>query len=144
MRHQKTGDKHIIRLDKGEKVLNSLTAWCEESDIHAGFFRGIGAVEYASFGYYDLKEKQYHFTEYNEMLEVASMQGNVALKEGKPFLHVHAVFSGPDNNARGGHVEEMTVGVVLEVVLEPLSEKLDRAHDEDIGLFLMDLPCAPK
>lgn len=139
MRHQKIDDTYIIRIDKGEKVLESLTAWCEEHDIRAAHLRGIGAVEFASFGYYDLDAKQYHFTEYNEMLEVASMQGNVALKEGKPFLHVHAVFSGPDNNARGGHVQEMIVGVVLEVVLEPLSREIVREHDECIGLYLMDV-----
>lgn len=139
MRHQKIDDTYVIRLDKGEKVLESLTAWCEANNVSAAHLRGIGAVEHASFGYYDIGAKQYHFTEYNEMLEVVSMQGNVALKEGKPFLHVHAVFTGQDNTARGGHVQEMTVGVVLEVMLEPLSHEIVREHDECIGLYLMDL-----
>lgn len=117
----------------------SLTEWCREHDVRSATLSGIGAVEYASFGYYDLTDRTYHFTQYTEMLEVASMQGNVALKDGKPFLHVHAVFSGQDNNAIGGHVEEMRVGVVLEVNLRPLSREIVREHDECTGLHLMDL-----
>lgn len=139
MEYQKKGETYIIRIDKGERVLETLTAWCEEHGFHTGFFRGIGAVEALSCGYYALADKQYHFTQYEGLFEVLSMTGNVALKENKPFLHVHGVFSGTDNTAFGGHVEEMTVGVVLEVVFQPLAINIDRTYDNEIGLFLMDL-----
>ena len=139
MEYKKIDGKYIIRINKGENVMEFLTNWCEEKGIHSGVLSGIGAVEFASCGYYNLEEKKYYFTQYNTMLEVLSMTGNVAIKEGKPFLHVHAVFSGEDNKAFGGHVEEMRVGVVLEVVLEPLSKEIVREHDECIGLYLMNL-----
>lgn len=139
MRHQKIDDKYVIRIDKGEKVMAALTNWCKEQGVRSGFFSGIGAVEHASCGYYNLEEKKYYFTTYNQPLEVISMIGNVAIKDGEPFLHVHAVFSDTENNAFGGHVEEMTVGVVLEVSLEPLSKEVVREHDECIGLYLMDV-----
>lgn len=139
MRVTKNDDKYIMRIDKGENVLESITSWCVENDIKAGVFSGIGAVEYVSCGYYALDEKKYYFKQYDQLLEVLSMQGNIALKEEKPFPHVHAVFSGTDNKAFGGHVEEMRVGVVLEVVFEALSKPIVREHDECIGLFLMDV-----
>jgi len=139
MRHQKIDEKYIIRIDKGEKVIETLTNWCKENSVQTGLISGIGAIKWASFGYYSLEEKKYYFKEYNEPLEVISMQGNVAVKDGEPFLHVHAVFSDEKNDAFGGHIEEMIVGVVLEVVLEPLSKEIVRKHDECIGLYLMDV-----
>lgn len=139
MRITENSGKYILRIDKGENVLASITSWCEKEGIRAGFFSGIGAVEFVSCGYYALDEKKYYFKQYDELLEVLSMQGNIAIKDGKPFAHVHAVFSGTDNNAFGGHVEEMRVGVVLEVVFEPLKNEIVREHDECIGLYLMSI-----
>lgn len=139
MTHQHIDGTYIIRIDKGEKVMEALTDFCEEKSIHGATLSGIGAVQFASCGYYNLEEKKYYFTQYEKMLEVLSMTGNVALKGGKPFLHVHAVFSGEDNTAFGGHVEEMEVGVVLEVMLTPLSNPIVREHDECTGLYLMRL-----
>ena len=137
MKYTKTDDRYIIKIERGEDVLATLTSFCEQEGIKNALLTGIGAVEWVSCGYYELSTKKYHFTEYNEIVEVVSMTGNVALKEGKPFLHLHAVFTGTKNKAFGGHVQEMRVGVVLEAVLTPLSSSIVRELDEDIGLFLM-------
>ena len=137
MKYTKTDDRYIIKIERGEEVMATLTSFCEQEGIKNALLTGIGAVEWVSCGYYELSTKKYHFTEYDEMVEVISMTGNVALKEGRPFLHVHAVFTDTKNKAFGGHVQEMRVGVVLEVVLTPLSSSIVRELDEDIGLFLM-------
>lgn len=137
MKYTKTDDRYIIKIERGEDVLATLTSFCEQEGIKNALLTGIGAVEWVSCGSYELSTKKYHFTEYDEMVEVVSMTGNVALKEGRPFLHVHAVFTDTKNKAFGGHVQEMRVGVVLEVVLTPLSSSIVRELDEDIGLFLM-------
>lgn len=140
MRYQKSGDRYIITIKKGENVIESLTAFANEHGIENAHFSAIGAVEHASCGYYALNEKKYHFKQYDALLEVVSATGNIMLKEGAPFVHLHAVFTGTDNAAFGGHVEEMRVGVTLEVVLTPLPSALAREHDEEIGLFLISCP----
>lgn len=138
MQYTKTDNQYIIKIGKGEEVLSSLTDFCVREGIENALIKGIGAVEWVSCGYYALDTKTYHFTQYDQLVEVASMTGNVMLKEGKQFLHVHAVFTDTSNTAFGGHVEEMRVGVVLEVVLTPLTSRIERKLDEHIGLFLMD------
>ena len=140
MHFKKNGDTYIIAIHKGEEVLSVLTTFCTENYISNGYFRGIGAVDYLACGYYELEEKKYHFTHYDQMLEVVSMTGNVMLKDGTPFIHVHGVFTDTTNNAFGGHIKEMKVGVTLEVILTILPTKLDRKLDEDIGLFLINCP----
>jgi hypothetical protein len=139
MRHTKSNDTYIIRIDKGEEVVSNLTKFCVENDIKNATFNGIGALEWLKCGYYALSEKQYHFAEYDSLVEVVSLTGNVMLKDGKPLIHVHGVFTDTGNKAFGGHIVEMRVGVVLEVMLSPLSTSLSRLHDDCIGLYLIDL-----
>ncbi len=133
--------KYIIKIERGELVVETVTNFCRDQKILNGTFTGIGAVDRLTCGYYELKEKKYYFTDYDSMIEVVSLTGNVVLKEDKPFVHVHGVFTDTKNQAFGGHIDEMRVGVVLEVIFTPLSSNITRVLDEDIGLALLDLPC---
>jgi len=140
MKHTHTDDRYLITIDQGENFIESLTAFAKKHDIKNAAFTGIGAVDYIKCGYYHLSEKKYHFTEYNSLCEVVSLTGNIALKESTPFVHAHGVFTDEENKAFGGHIEEMRVGVTLEIALTPLATEIERKLDEDIGLFLLDLP----
>lgn len=140
MQYQDTDRGYMVVINKGENLVSTLTEFAKEKDISNAVFRGIGAVESLTCGYYDLQEKEYHFHDYEQMLEVVSMIGNVMLKDDEPFIHVHGVFTDETNNAFGGHVKEMTVGVTLEVYLETLDSKCDRQLNEEIGLFLINCP----
>jgi uncharacterized protein len=139
MHSLKTDTTIILRIDKSEDVVKSITEFCTKERINNAYFTGIGAVGKLTCGYYNLEEKQYHFTEYSEPLEVVSLTGNVMLKDGTPFVHVHGVFTDIENKAFGGHVVEMNVHVVLEVMLTPLSTKIERHIDDCVGLALLEL-----
>lgn len=125
-------------MDKGENVIESITRFSKAEGIQNAHFSAIGAVEFVSCGYYSLPEKKYYFKQYDEMLEVVSATGNVMLKDGQPFIHLHAVFTNTDNTAFGGHVEEMRVGVTLEIIVTVLDSQLSRELDENIGLHLIN------
>lgn len=121
-------------------MIKTLTSFSNAHGIQNAHFSAIGAVEYVSCGYYSLVEKKYYFKQYDELVEVVSSTGNIMLKDGVPFVHLHAVFTDTDNNAFGGHVEEMRVGVTLEVILVPLQSSVSRVHNDNIGLFLINCP----
>lgn len=135
--------EYFIRLVRGEEVLPSIVTFCKQEAITAGSFRAIGAVEKSKIGYYDLSQKKYGQKEYPEAMEVASMTGNIALVDGEPFVHCHAVLSGiaagTENQPVGGHVFEATVAVTLEVHLVAFNDSITRELDQDIGLKLLHL-----
>ncbi len=141
MRSTQDGGKHIIVLERGENVVAALKGYCTEKNITAGVFTGIGAVERVEIGYYNLSERAYHFRAEAGVFEVASMNGNVALVEGKPFIHAHAVLSRCDESLEciGAHIKEAFVAVTLEVVLTELKVTLGRKLNENIGLKLLDI-----
>jgi hypothetical protein len=139
MHFYKAPSTTILRIDRGEDVVETITKFCVKEGIVNAYFSGIGAVETLTCGYYNLDEKQYHFKDYAEPLEVVSLSGNVILRDGKPFVHVHGVFTDTENRVFGGHIVEMKVHVVLEVMLTPLQSALERHMDDCIGLALMRL-----
>jgi predicted DNA-binding protein with PD1-like motif len=71
---------------------------------------------------------------------VVSFQGNAALKDGAPFLHIHGVFGRQDFSVYGGHVKEARVRPTLEVWLRTENVPVRRTRDEATGLDLLDLP----
>lgn len=135
--------EYFVRLVRGEEVIPSIVAFCKEQTITAASFRAIGAVEKSKIGYYDLTHKKYGQKEYVDAMEVASMTGNVALVDGEPFVHCHAVLSGiaagTENQPVGGHVFEATVAVTLEVHLIAFNENITREMDDEIGLKLLSI-----
>lgn len=128
----------LIKLSRGEDVLATLSTYFATAGIQNASFTGIGAVNELRCGYYDLEKREYFFKDYEGMYEVVSLSGNVILKDAKPFIHLHAVFTDEQNHAFGGHVDAMRVGVTLEIVLTVFSTSLSRAYDEETGLFLID------
>lgn len=137
MQYTSTDKGYIIRLVRGEKIVNTLTSFCEKENIHSGVFHGIGAVETPELGYYNLDTKEYKWQQIEKMLEIVSLTGNVALVENKPFIHAHVVVSDDEFIAYGGHLKEGTVGASCEIYLTDFGIDIKREFDEVTGLKLI-------
>ena len=139
MQFQKVGKDYLINIDKDEKVVKTLTRFCRENGIKNGKLSGIGAVKKTEIGAYDLSMKEYIKREYSEILELLSLEGNVALKDGEPFIHAHVVLSDHNMQTLGGHLFETTVGVAGEFFLTQFDGNAYRELKPDIGLACMCL-----
>ena len=60
MQYKRFNDTWMLRIDKGEEVIQSLTAMCEKEDIRLAEVSAIGAADYAAIGVYDLGTGTYH------------------------------------------------------------------------------------
>lgn len=141
MKVSNDGNQFMVVLDRGEEVISTLQAFCSANDVHVATFSAIGAIERVRIGYYELGRKEYFFREESGPFEVASMNGNIALVDGAPFVHVHSVLSRCDDSGSvlGGHLAEAFVSVTLEVSLARLHFPMERKLDEGIGLKLLKL-----
>ena len=126
---------------RGEELIETLTHFCEENEVHWGQFQAIGAVLDVEIGYYDLENRQYVFREEEGPFEVASMDGNIAEVEERPIVHVHAVLSRCDETLEtiGGHIRTARVAVTLELCLWHVTQPLLREYHDETGLNLIDL-----
>lgn len=138
MKHKKAGSTYIIRLDRGEKVIETLTRFCEKRKVRFAHFQGIGTCRRAELGFFQMEKGRYKFKKLPGDYEITSLTGNVSPLDGKPFIHAHIVISGSDFLARGGHLKEAEVLATCEIVLCPLPAALVRKPDPGSGLNLWE------
>ena len=101
---------------------------------------GLGGIGDAELGFYDLPNKTYLRKKFPGNLELVNYLGNITLVDGKPFIHAHAVISGPDYAAHSGHFFGARVTITGEFVIRPEDWEVKRVPDDYSGLKLMDLP----
>ena len=71
--------------------------------------------------------------------ELISFDGNITLKDGKPFLHAHVLLGDHAMNVFGGHLFETTVAVVGEFIIRKVNGNARRTLNSKIGLATWDL-----
>ncbi len=137
MKFKKLGNNYQIRLFRDEKILETLATFCIENNIKSGFINALGAVSFATLGFYNLAEKKYYWRDFSGHHEVTSLVGNISILESKPFIHAHVNLSSDKFNVYGGHLKEAVVGATIEVMLIPGEGKVTREFDGEIGLNLL-------
>ena len=126
--------------DKGDEPVSLITAFAREHGIRAARLSAIGAFSEVVLGYFDWEKKDYKKIPLREQMEVLSLLGDIALGEkGEPKLHAHIVLGKRDGTAHGGHLMEGRVRPTLEVMLIESPAALQKVHDAETGLALIDI-----
>ena len=128
-----------VIFDKGDEVITGLTTFAREHRLTACHCTAIGAFSDLTVGFFDWETKDYVKIPINEQVEVLSLVGDIALKDGQPMVHAHEVVGKSDGTAHGGHLIEGHVRPTLEVILVESPHFLQRTHDEESGLALIDV-----
>jgi predicted DNA-binding protein with PD1-like motif len=128
---------HILVFQTGDEVVSTLEAFAREHQITAARFTAIGAFSEATLGYFDWERKEYEEIPLAEQVEVLTLAGDVALKDGEPSVHAHVVLGKRDATAHGGHLLEARVRPTLELVLVESPAHLRKEHDPESGLALV-------
>ena len=130
------------RLEKGADIIRSIEDFCGERGITAAWIQLIGALEKATISYYDQEKHQYFHRELNGDYEIVSCSGNISMKDGKPFAHLHVALSDTDYKTLGGHLwPDSSAVFAAEFVLFELkgatdADMLTRCPDVETGLTL--------
>lgn len=140
MKSRFDGYNWVIILERGELLMDSLSKFAKENNVSGGFVSGLGGAAWAELGFYHLDKKQYSWKKFNQLMEVTSLNGNLALKDGEPVWHIHTTLSDENLQAIGGHLKDLEVAGTMELFLHVIiSGGLTRSHNDDIGLDLLDL-----
>jgi predicted DNA-binding protein with PD1-like motif len=127
----------LIRLPKGADLLTALRDACATRGITKAAIQVIGALERAKMGYYLQDERRYISYELPEHCEILCGAGNVSLKDGEAFVHLHLTLSKADGSCLGGHAMEGCPIFAAEAFIQPVpGPDLARGFDEATGLFL--------
>lgn len=137
--HEAGEKTFAVVFDAGDEVVAGLTRLAQEHGLAASHLTAIGAFSRVTLGYFDRERKEYLRIPVREQVEVLSLVGDIALKDGTPQLHAHVVVGKRDGTAHGGHLLEAVVWPTLEVILVESPRHLRRRSDARTGLALIDL-----
>ena len=118
MEFRRFENTYVIRMDRGEEVVATLTALCRQEGIRLASVEAIGAVDRAVVGLYDVDKKVFHRKEFQEPMELTSLLGTVTEKDGKPYLHLHITASRRDYTCIGGHLLTAYINGACELYVE--------------------------
>ncbi len=139
MKSRKVAAGYLVRLDKGEEAISSLTSFIAKKKVPCGTILGIGAIDNITIGYFDLSRHTYRKKNIKKVMEVVSLSGNISYLDGKPFVHTHIILAGPDHKTLGGHFFSGTVAITLEIYIHVIPAKLRRVYDKKVGFNFWDL-----
>lgn len=141
MRSKQLADKpktFVVILDTGEEILSSLKSFAEAQKLAGSSFKAIGALSQVELGWFNWETKKYETSvQLEEQVELLSLIGDVALKDGKPQVHAHLIVGRSSGAAFGGHLIRAIVRPTCELILTENPEHLQKQIDPESGIALI-------
>lgn len=130
----------VLIFETGDELASGLEKFAEEHSLSAASFKAVGGLSSVRLAWFSWETKKYEpSVVLNEQLELLSMIGDVALKDGKSSVHAHVVIGKQDGTAHGGHLLEAHIRPTCEVVLTESPVYLRKEFDQESGLALIKL-----
>jgi predicted DNA-binding protein with PD1-like motif len=131
---------YVLIFDTGDELAAGLKRFATEQKLSGSSFKAIGALSSVKLGWFNWETKKYQTAvALDEQIELLSMIGDIALKDGEPQVHAHVVVGKSDGTAHGGHLQEARVRPTCEVVLTESPRHLQKQIDPESGIALIRL-----
>lgn len=136
------GNQIVLRIDRGEEVMETLIKLCEKEKIRLGSIVGLGAADYLVMGLYDVEKQQFSEIKLEVPLEITSIIGNITEMDGKPYLHLHINASDANGHTYGGHLKAVRISGTSEIFVTVVDGYVGREKDTltntGLNLFKFD------
>lgn len=140
MEYRKFKDALIVRIDKGEEILQPLRRVSEREGIRLAEVSALGAVNDFTVGVFDTEEKRYYSNRFQGRFEIVSLTGTVSTMDGEFYAHLHMSAGNDKGAVFGGHLNQAFVSATCEMVVRVIDGEVDRKFSEEIGLNLFRFP----
>jgi len=101
-RHVRTRQGYLLVLRQGDDVFKRLADLARTERIPSASLTGLG-FGHATFGFWNASSMSFMPKVYCDV-EIGSLVGSIAWKEGEPSPHLHAVACDSNFDAHGGHL----------------------------------------
>lgn len=136
MDYKKFGTTIVLRIDRGEEILETLKTVCLKEDVKLASVRALGAVGDFTVGVFKTAEKKYYANSFQGDFDIVSLTGTVTTMDGAYYAHLHMSAGDTQGHVFGGHLNRAVISATCEMVLQTIDGTVDRAFNEDVGLNL--------
>ncbi len=128
----------VMILETGDEILSSLKSFAQDRHLSGSSFKAIGALSQVKLGWFNWETKKYQTAvALDEQVELLSLIGDIALKDGEPQVHAHLIVGRADGTAHGGHLLSATVRPTCELILTESPQHLQKEIDPESGIALI-------
>jgi predicted DNA-binding protein with PD1-like motif len=115
--HETTAAVHMFQANfsAGDEIVSGLTDLMLKNNIKSGYITGLGGLSGALLAFGDPKVNAFKMIPITDKCELVSLVGDIAERNGKPYLHLHAVVAFADGSTKAGHVMEAHVAPLAEI-----------------------------
>lgn len=136
MEYRKFNNHYIVRIDKGEEILEQLKQVALKEEIKLAKVTALGATNEFTVGVFKTKEKKYYANSFSGDFEIVSLTGTINTMNGEFYSHIHMSAGNEHGEVFGGHLNKAIVSATCEMVIERIEGNVDRSFNEEIGLNL--------
>lgn len=133
------GEFLVLRLARGDEVLQCVLAAARAHGVRAGIVSGIGAVSGAVVEFFDSETRVCREIAFSEPMEIVSLGGNLSQKGAEPYAHLHVALGSEEGQVYGGHLVSATVGATAELFVQILHASFTRTFSEEAGVNLLGI-----
>lgn len=139
MKYRRFGNTIIVRIDRGEEILDSVRALALAENIKLASISALGATNEFTVGVFNTAEKKYYSNSFSGAFEIVSLTGTVSTMDGEFYAHLHMSAGNDKGEVFGGHLNRAVISATCEMTVTVIDGEVDRYHDDDVGLNLFAL-----
>ncbi len=139
MDYRRFGNQIVVRIDKGEEILDKIKEIALSENIKLATVTALGATNNFTVGVYKTDEKKYYSNEFSGNFEIVSLTGTISTMNGEFYTHIHMSAGNENGEVFGGHLNKAIVSATCEMIIGVIDGEVDRYYDEEIGLNLFKL-----
>lgn len=138
MEYRKFGNTIVVRIDKGEEILEKIREIALKENIKLANINALGATNDFTVGVFKTAEKKYYSNNFKGDFEIVSLTGTINTMNGEFYTHIHMSAGNDKGEVFGGHLNRAIVSATCEMIINIIDGKVDRKFNEEIGLNLFE------
>lgn len=136
MDYRKFNNTIVVRIDKGEEILEKIKEIALKENIKLANLNALGATNDFTVGVFKTDEKKYYSNNFTGDFEIVSLTGTINTMNGEFYSHIHMSAGNDKGEVFGGHLNRAIVSATCEMVINIIDGTVDREFNENIGLNL--------
>ena len=136
MEYKKFNKTIVVRIDKGEEILEKIKEIALKEKIKLANINALGATNDFTVGVFKTSEKKYYSNSFQGDFEIVSLTGTINTMNKEFYTHIHMSAGDSEGHVFGGHLNRAIVSATCEMIINIIDGEVDRYNDEEIGLNL--------
>ena len=112
MEYRRFNNNIVLRIDKGEEVLETIKKVVMKENIKFANINELGATNSFTVGVFNASEKKYYTNSFQGDFEIVSLTGSINTMSGEFYSHLHMSCGDDTGKVFGGHLNKCIVLLV--------------------------------